>query len=310
MNETAHQQLVQQITEQVLTALRRMNVQGVPGGDEASASAESSANGPVSVHPPIGVCTGDYSKFPELRSRSDLQAGSASATSAQASGPAPASTVQMPAKPSLAGIITASQLQSLGSKTVHLDPRARLTPLAMDYVRENKLALCYVNNPPSSPASAADSSGSAASTIPSANGSRWLWWIAGKCPVFDDLSTQWRQRWVTTSHRRELAVLHHVIGDLADRVASGKVNGGVLFVPGGARAVVLANRCRSLRAVVGFESRAVEQAIEHAAANVLIIEYPHVSRAVMTQMVQRFIDAPRPAQAHMQQQMRELSRCG
>ena len=65
MNDS-DRQLVEAIAQQVIELLRR---RGMLGPDSSAGAADS--GGPrAEVRPPIGVCTGDYSKFPELAGRS------------------------------------------------------------------------------------------------------------------------------------------------------------------------------------------------------------------------------------------------
>ncbi len=100
---------------------------------------------PAEIRPPAGVCTGDYSKFPELAGRlhSKADPGASAAvdgvrnpqvTSQQASRQAPAPTVPAP----LTGIVTENQLLAAMAAAPNgaiLAADARLTPLAQDLAR-------------------------------------------------------------------------------------------------------------------------------------------------------------------------------
>ena len=101
-----------------------------------------------------------------------------------------------------------------------------------------------------------------------------------------------------------------VVKDLAGQVKSGKVVGGILLVQHAAAATVLANRCPSLRAVVGTSLQAVEQGIALMAANVLVIEYSSQSMSQMRNMLSRFVRAKRELDEQMMCSLKELSACG
>ena len=114
-------QLVQSITEQVIATLLQQE-----GQSSAAPSETTPRPGPVVIRAPVGVCTGDYSKFPELAGR-------------QVGASPPAGTLPDGAAPSpipLSGIVTASQLQgamhAASDGVAALTSDARLTPLAND----------------------------------------------------------------------------------------------------------------------------------------------------------------------------------
>ena len=65
--------------------------------------------------------------------------------------------------------------------------------------------------------------------------------------------------------------------------------GGILVVAAGAEALVYANRCPSLRAIVGTCLETVEQGIQNVAANVLVIEHPHKTLQQIRNMIGRFV---------------------
>jgi hypothetical protein len=77
--------LVEAIAAQVMAALAGIRAAG--GG-----AAGGGPSAPVQVHAPIGTCTGDYSKFPELRGMQ----GAPSPAWAQQAGPAGQAVVQYP----------------------------------------------------------------------------------------------------------------------------------------------------------------------------------------------------------------------
>src|SRR5690606_12906424 len=107
-------ELVQKIAQQVLRAIQ---------AQAGEAAGGPKAEGPAPIQPPAGVCTGDYSKFPELVGRS------------VGARPQAAPTVI-----ALSGIVTAAQLEAAikasSDGVAVLAPDARLTPLANDLVRQ------------------------------------------------------------------------------------------------------------------------------------------------------------------------------
>ena len=111
--------LVRAIAEQVLAAIRV-----APGGGASS---------PAEIHSPIGQCTGDYSKFPELK---NLQSAPGPVVSAPV--PSPGSSTTSPSVTALSGVITVSHLKGVKG-VIRLAKEAMLTPLAADYIKEKRL---------------------------------------------------------------------------------------------------------------------------------------------------------------------------
>src|SRR3989442_1116205 len=97
---------------------------------------------------------------------------------------------------------------------------------------------------------------------------------------------------------------------LASEVKSGRGAAGVLMVKTGAAAMVFANRCPSLRAVLGTCLDAVEQSVQQIAANVLVIQYPHQSLQQMKNMLGRFVRARRGLGEDVRRHLEELASCG
>jgi ribose 5-phosphate isomerase RpiB len=101
-----------------------------------------------------------------------------------------------------------------------------------------------------------------------------------------------------------------VIRDLASAVKSGHVQGGVLFVPNAGKAVCYANRCPSLRAIVGTSERSVEQGIIDLGANVLIIEYTQHGKVSVDAMLECFLRQTPTVNTLIQRALAELHRLG
>ena len=221
-------------------------------------------------------------------------------------------------------IVTARQLEDLHKQNgsnghVVLPYRARLSPLAADWVRAKKVVLGYSDREakPDAPRAGefsgrAQHAGSpAAATSPAATGTT-LWWCDGPCgPAKAALAAQEKE-----SPLRALDVPHDakrlasVVRSLASEVKAGRAAAGLLMVRTGAAATVFANRCPSLRAVLGTCLDAVEQGVQQVAANVLVVEYPHQSLQQMKNMIGRFARARRELGEDVRRQLEELAACG
>ena len=263
------EQLVRQIADQVVAALRSRQGGSIP--------AEAAP-----IRPPAGVCTGDYSQFAELRERE----------------PAPEQTGRHPqTAPALTGIITAEQLQKAMKASADgiatLAPDARLTPLAQDLAREQAEKIRRAEVPGTGHSAAVTER-------------PWLWWADGFCPAVQEMTGEMRGRVEAMSAERSARGLLRVLGELNRRVQEGRVSGGLLFVQSSVLAACYANRCRALRAVVGMSEEAVERGVRELGANVLIVEYPRVSPQAMRQMVQRMVQSDPKAPGPLQRDLREL----
>jgi hypothetical protein len=258
--------LIEQVTQQVLWALKQ--------GKAA----------PAPIHPPAGTCAGDYSQFTDMKART---------TPAQTTSEPAAAT----AAPILTGVVTAKQLDQLTGSVVRLSSSARLTPLAVDIVKERKLTVERV----------ASASASSSASAPASGG--WVWWIDGHCPQAEQTAADLRSSLTALSHRRSGQAMPEVIRDVARRAATGRLAGAVLFVPSAVKAAVMANRCPTLRAIVGTSVNAAEEGVRQVAANVLLIEYPQHGGASMRAMIQAFLAATRPDLPEVERQLKELGTC-
>lgn len=247
------------------------------------------------VRPPVGICTGDYSKFPELAGRlygtSDLPVESAAASTVQQI-PTPVMT--------LSGIVTANQLQQAwgasGDGTAMLAQDARLTPLANDLARQHPQRVRRVS------VDAAVGTGE--------TNARWLWWADGHCAAAQSIIARRASRFAAVASPASPGSLPQVVRDLAVAIKAGQAHGALLIVRSAARAICYANRCASLRAVVGTCGEAVEEGIAELGANILVIEYPHVGPLAMEAMVDRILTRAPAAPTLTQRDLADLHRCG
>lgn len=322
MNEA---ELIQLITRQVMAAMNAgpasapAPVRTTPAAPVAPAISTSS---PAPIHPPIGVCTGDYSKFEELRGKLNIAPAVASpaapaaviakvsAAPAPAHNPAPKPAIPPVAAsraasgsvssaagagPVLGGMVTEKMLKAAGSQVIQLAARAKLTPLALDYVKSNQLKLMTASDP-LRPASG----GASAAAAP------WLAWIEGSCPASARVAGQFTGK---LAMLQEAADLVEAIHELDERVKAGSISGGILFVKSAAKALCYANRCTSLRAALGHCLGAVRLAVDSLAANVLVLEYPFQPYYPMLGMARLFLAAPRPSTQAIEQELARLSHC-
>ena len=278
------EQLVRQVVEQVLAKLQQADK---PSQGKRQASA--------SFQPAMGICTGDYSKFPELAGRLHSQGRTA------APPPADAAEGQNNPTPALSGIVTAQQIQEAMSAAddgvVLLAADARPTPLANDLIRQSPQKVRRLSRTADQQGQA---SASGAAQLP------WLIWADGHCPHVQKITSQLSSRLRPSAASRNDSGLLQVVGDLQRQVAGGALAGGLLFVRSAAQAVCYANRCRALRAAVGTCDQAVEQAVNNLGVNVLVVEYPYVSGDAMWAMTHRMLDQTPHVPGHVRRHLSEL----
>jgi ribose 5-phosphate isomerase RpiB len=235
-------------------------------------------------------------------------------------------------------IVTARQLEDLhrqngGNGHVVLPYRARLTPLAQDWVKAKRVALGYSDVGVASAASAAQPAQAPVSGRAQHDGcscaepgvlrtpakygacacshSAYLWWCDGPCgPAKAALTIYEKESGIKALDAQNGASqIVPVIKKLAAEVKAGHAAGGILMVRNAAAVMVYANRCPSLRAILGTCQDAVEQGIQQVAANVLVIEYPHKTLQQMKNMLGRFVKAKRELGEDVKRQLQELSSC-
>jgi hypothetical protein len=216
-------------------------------------------------------------------------------------------------------IYTARQLEDLHKSNGHvtLPVGARLTPLAQDWVRHRKIVVRFesVATPAStSPAplasAAAPIDASIVPNLPSPAG-QWLWWCDGPCGAAKAaIAAQARETNlqplpVTAEPKFLVAAVKH----LAIEVRNDRAVGGVLLVQTGAAAVVYANRCPSLRAILGTCRDAVVQGVDLLAANVLVIETPYQTLQQTRNILSQFVRGRRGLSDEVKRQLAELASC-
>jgi hypothetical protein len=81
-------------------------------------------------------------------------------------------------------------------------------------------------------------------------------------------------------------------------------------VQSGAAAAVYANRCPSLRAILGTCRDAVQQGLDQVGANVLIVETPHQTLQQVRNVLSLFVRMRRTPSDDVKRQLAELATCG
>jgi len=215
-------------------------------------------------------------------------------------------------------IITARQLEDLhrqngGNGHVTLPYRARLTPLASDWVRAKKVVLGYSDQAPAS--SSENGAPIVNSQTPAApanvDAGRFAWWCDGPCgPAKAAVTAQAKESPLSALDKpADQKQLVPVIKHVAAEVKAQRLAGAVLLVQNAALANVYANRCPALRAVTGTCLEAVEQGVQLAAANVLIVEYPYKTLPQVKNLLSRFVRGKRELNEDVRRQLQELASC-
>jgi hypothetical protein len=201
---------------------------------------------------------------------------------------------------------TARQLESLLKETgkVVLPYRARLTPLAQDWIRKTKVPVGYgdVEEKPFC-------EGSKNPASPPKSEPKYLWWCDGPCGsakaalMNAGREARLEAMAILEDSSRVLSAIRH----LADEVKSGSAAGGILIVKRAPVATVYANRSSSLRAIVGTSLPTVEAGINELAANVLILEADQLTLREMKHLILRFAKASRELRESVVRELKELT---
>ena len=197
-------------------------------------------------------------------------------------------------------IVTARQLQDLHKANGHvrLPPSARLTPMAADWLRQKNVEIVYADaSPVAQPTSQA---------VPPTGAI--LWWCDGPCGQAKAAIAQ--QSRETFMQPFDAKTIVQAVKHLAAEIKQGRAASGVLVVKSAAAATIFANRCPSLRAILGTCREAVQQGIDELAANVLIIEHPYQSLGQVRNLLAQFIRGRRTISEETKRQLAELAACG
>jgi ribose 5-phosphate isomerase RpiB len=214
-------------------------------------------------------------------------------------------------------IFTARQLEEMlrGGGQITLPYKARLTPLAQDLIRQRKIEVGYADVDAAGVSAQAPlvarPANDAPQDEPTSRGAKFLWWCDGPCgPAKAAVMAQSKETGLA-----ELAVANEpgqsvtAIKRLAADLKAQRAAGGILLVQCGATAMLYANRCPSLRAVLGTCMQAVEHGAQNVAANVLVIEYPYKSLSQVKNLLNRFVRSVRRPDEELQRRLQDLSSC-
>lgn len=201
-------------------------------------------------------------------------------------------------------ILTQRQLEQLlkthGSVVVPY--RARLTPMAADWVRHNKVVIGYGD----APAGAVG-----VDLMPrAANGRRpFYYWSDGPNGVGKAalMAAARETRLEPMPVGEDTKALPVAIRRLSWQVKENRAGGGVFLTRNAGLATILANKATHLRAIVACNLTLVEEAIRSMAANVLVVQHESFSLNQMRNLIAMFCRAERPAADAIEKQIAELN---
>jgi hypothetical protein len=200
-------------------------------------------------------------------------------------------------------IVTARQLQDMQGRgqegeQIVLPYGTRLSPLALDWARSKRVKIGY------GPAEISQKQS------PSGSGN-FLWWCDGQCGAAKAaLASVARDSNLAAIEQPNTAAhLVAAIKNLASQLKAKQASGGILLVKSAAEAIVYANKCSSIRAIVGTCPESIDQGISTIAANAVVIEYPYKNFSQIRNLVSRFARGSRNLSAETQQRLEELASC-
>lgn len=210
-------------------------------------------------------------------------------------------------------IYTQRQLESL--LKIHgqivLPYRAKLTPLAQDWVRAKNIAIGYSDS--QSPEASLTSKPAAVvpATADVSMESGYLWWCDGPCgpskAAIVSLEREVNLKPLDLPQHESNTV--QAVKAIAVKLTSRETSGAVLLVRAGAVAMVYANRCPSIRAIMGTTLDAIDQGLRLVGANVLVIEHPTKTLAQTKTLATKFVKTGRTLSEDAKKDLAELSSC-
>ena len=285
-------QLVKLIADQVMAAL---NLQS---------GATAPATQQVTVHPPIGTCTGDYSKFQD-NAQSHIvnnHVPNSLSTPPQKSAP----VVKLPEDPAakpLDGFVTADdlimKLRKYPNNSLVLTANAKLTPLAVDYVKEKQLTLQRQGTTIDE---------SVAKPVEISNAKPYAWWTEGFCPVVQKLSNELRSNINHVSSSKSVSELNEVVKGMDQLFEHDDIAGAIMFVTDAAKAALYANKCKNIRAAFSRCPESLQKAKRELGINLLIIEYSYTSASSIESLTKTMMASTSSPQAIVEKQIQELMR--
>lgn len=201
-------------------------------------------------------------------------------------------------------ILTQRQLEQLlrTHGQVVVPYRARLTPMAADWVKHNKVAIGYGDAPAG--AVGVDLTPKTLSTRPP-----FFYWSDGPDGVGKAalMAAARETRLEPMPVGEDTKALPVAIKRLNWQVKETKAGGGVFLTRNAGLATILANKATHLRAIVACNLTLVEEAIRTMAANVLVLQHESFSLNQMRNLITLFCRAERPAADGIEKQIAELN---
>ena len=180
---------------------------------------------------------------------------------------------------------------------------ARLTPLARDWVKSKKIAIEYsdVEAPLLKPADAGGAKEKKSLPL--------MWWCDGAAGVSKAalMAASKEANLVPMTILQDSSRAVSAVRHLAREVKAGHAEGGVLIAGNSAAALMYANRCSVLRAVMGTSHAAMEAAIRELAPNVLVLEDQRQTMQQAKNMILRFALAKRQPSEAIERELKELA---
>ncbi|MEA2733717.1 MAG: hypothetical protein QOE14_168 [Humisphaera sp.] len=211
-------------------------------------------------------------------------------------------------------IFTARQLEDLHKTNGHvtLPVGARLTPMASDWLRSKKIPAVFDGQSSARSTSAPSSASPVIASSAPAPAGQILWWCDGPCGAAKAaLASVGREASLQPmSINADAKFLVGAVKHLAKEIQADRAAAGILLVQSGAAAAVYANRCPSLRAMLGTCRDAVQQGLEQVGANVLIVETPHQTLQQVRNVLSLFVRMRRTPSDDVKRQLQELATCG
>lgn len=212
-------------------------------------------------------------------------------------------------------VLTQRQLEHLhraGDGALVLPFGARLSPLAQDWVRHQKVSITYDAIPAEQVRKAVAAVTSLPKVTAAAAGKPFFWWSDGP----DGVAKAALGNASREVALKPLAILADssrcvaAVKQLALEIHANHAAGGVLVVKHAGEACVLANQCPLLRAAVATSLSCVDEAIARAAANVLILQHGQVPLGTLAPLITRFVKTQRQPDAALDRDLAELRAIG
>jgi hypothetical protein len=204
-------------------------------------------------------------------------------------------------------IYTARQLEQLHKAhgKIILPFRARLTPLARDWVKLKKIKVGFsdADSPLLKPADGNAAAAKKEITLP------LLWWCDGASGVAKAalMSAAREANLVPMAILQDSSRAVSAVRHLVTEVKAGHAAGGVLIASNSAAALMYANRSSVLRAILGTSHAAMEQAIRELAPNVLVLEDQRQTLQQAKNMIVRFARGSRKPTEAIERELKELA---